>query len=101
MQIYGSQASVQIIQQRLSVKGRFRNLVVVQPTRLMSQLFFSRGWNPKELDFLASEEMDLLRSTRPNRQREKECFLLSCFSYRLQAESVQIKGGLSTTNDLD
>lgn len=58
------QVTVRLIQQWLAVNGKPRNLVVSSsvPQDWMSQLVFSIGWNPAEVDPKASEAMDVLAS---------------------------------------
>jgi hypothetical protein len=57
----------------------------------MSQLVFSRCWNPKEVGSNASEGMDLPRC----KQADKEQELPSSMSlYRFPAEDVQVHSGL-------
>jgi hypothetical protein len=56
------QATVQLIQQWLTVHGMSKNAVVARSTRLavFSYLLFSVPWNPEEVGSNAREGMDVL-----------------------------------------
>jgi hypothetical protein len=83
------------------MKRSSSNPILIQSTRLMSQLVFSILWNPKEVVPSASEGMDLLVRTRASRQRAEACFFHDLSIGFQQRVWFRLKVSLSTLKALD